>query len=359
MINSDFLNTYNEKKPSKKTAIEISKFISKAKKFGDKLSDSCLICGIKPTSFCNSHSLPSFVLRKLSSDGKLLTGHSLITHRDKKPSGINNSLTFTCICEHCDNTFFQEYENEDALKSKITDIAINEIAIKNHLRYLYKQNESLNVYNRLSKENKHKLYAEDYFYRNQQMLCEHNIRDSYEKLERLIKRKSWSNHFIIDEINLDYPTQMAYQGFVSIACGFDGLINNVYDYSLSNRINQLGICVFPYDNGTKILLFCENNAPRMKYFYKHYWKLSLEEKLYVINYLILLYEEDFVIDGNFNIKSLTKDTLLLIHQTDLIGHDPSMYIKGPTESPDVSFNSLIETYGLKTSGNVYNFLAKH
>ena len=75
---------------------------------------SCIICGRECTSFCNSHTIPRFVLKNIAENGYLAHSYSSLQMPliDKK-TGINKTLTFSCICNDCDNTKFQEYENPD------------------------------------------------------------------------------------------------------------------------------------------------------------------------------------------------------------------------------------------------------
>lgn len=55
----------------------------------------CLCCGKNVTSFCNSHTLPRFILKSISDNGMVYTSNNYF----KMPltgieSGLNNSGTF-------------------------------------------------------------------------------------------------------------------------------------------------------------------------------------------------------------------------------------------------------------------------
>ena len=54
-------------------------------------------------------------------------------------NGVNKSGTFNYICNDCDNTFFQDYENPDNIVQPPTDKILAEIAVKNMLLQLSKR----------------------------------------------------------------------------------------------------------------------------------------------------------------------------------------------------------------------------
>lgn len=107
--------------------------------------DKCILCGKPQTSFCNSHSVPQLSLRNIADNGKVLHA-SLLMGIDVVDieKGVNNSGTFHFICNECDGTFFQDYENEQNLKSIPTDKMLAEIAVKNILLQLSKRGRKKN-----------------------------------------------------------------------------------------------------------------------------------------------------------------------------------------------------------------------
>lgn len=353
MLEIKILNTFSKRKISKRKKKHLSIFESslRVNDDGDKI---CPICNKKVNSFCGSHSLPKFVLKHLADNGIIKTGKSFQSGTYKTIFGINNTLIFNSICRECDNSFFQDYENENAFNTKITDVAINEIALKNYFRYLYKQQREVIRFSKLVKQEKYE--DKKAIYLNQLFLSKANVEETMNKIDKSIKDKNKHNYYVIDEIDLDYRTELAYQGFITPIYGFDGLINNIYDYNLNNKIYQLGLCVFPHKNGTKIILFCEEGATKLKFFYRKYRMLALEQKLYVINYMLLLFEEDWVINGSFKAK-LNIDTLLLINQRDVV----CQATNNPFELLDnlSLVESTKDTFSLKTEGNIYNFLANN
>lgn len=81
-------------------------------------------------------------------------------------------------------------------------------------------------------------------------------------------------------------------------------------------------------------------------------------KLYIINYILMMYEEDWIVDGKFSKSILNKETLLLINQTTIL-QEYTNHLKSPYESTNVSLDFLEKNYHLETKGGIYNFLEKH
>lgn len=57
--------------------------------------DTCIICGKKQTSFCNSHSVPRMVIKNIADNGRLYHANKLIDMPIVDTGkGVNNSVTF-------------------------------------------------------------------------------------------------------------------------------------------------------------------------------------------------------------------------------------------------------------------------
>lgn len=102
----------------------------------------CIICGKPKTSFCNSHSVPQMALRPIAENGIVLQASAVLGVDEKIidiENGVNKSGTFNYICNVCDNSFFQDYENPDIIVRPPTDKILAEIAVKNMLLQLSKR----------------------------------------------------------------------------------------------------------------------------------------------------------------------------------------------------------------------------
>ena len=80
----------------------------------------CLFCAKECSSFCNSHSIPRFVLKNITKNGKLCTPSAFINKQlSTSEKGLNNSGTFHLICNDCDSKEFAEYENINSWNKSI------------------------------------------------------------------------------------------------------------------------------------------------------------------------------------------------------------------------------------------------
>lgn len=76
--------------------------------------NKCFICHKKCNSFCNSHTIPRFVLKNIEEEGMVL--RSVLNNdlpKYKKPFGLNKAEMFNLICNDCDKLSFSDYENPE------------------------------------------------------------------------------------------------------------------------------------------------------------------------------------------------------------------------------------------------------
>lgn len=323
--------------------------------------EKCQLCGEKITTLHNSHCLPQFILKEISKGGLIRLGQDLSgVGRTNAKHSLSDSLTFKNICSQCDNNFFKDYENQNLFYEPINDLILNEIAAKNCLRYIFKNNVR-KLYNKNILEKFP--HANTQLFENQKFLAEIDEFEYKETLRKIVKNKNDSLFYLIDDINLPYKTAMAFQGPIALQCDFDGsAINDTHNYNPNYKIQTLNVCVFPHDKGTKIILFCKHNSNRLRKFYKKFKKLDLDKKLYCINYMILLESEEWFVKWNFDEKLINQETRDLISTVDEIeigttyeenfSANREEYIKEASEI-------VREKFKLKTEGNIFNFLAKN
>ena len=110
--------------------------------------DKCIVCGKQTTRLCNSHSVPRMILRNISENGQVIQANGLIgIEVIDIEKGVNNSGTFKFICQECDATLFQTYENPDNIRGeKLSDKLLAEIALKDVLLMLSKRNVEREIY---------------------------------------------------------------------------------------------------------------------------------------------------------------------------------------------------------------------
>lgn len=367
MSEIEFINIIDEYKmpkfAKKRMAILESKIRTLARQKAKE--ENCELCGKKCSSFCNSHSLPRFILKEMSKNGKVISGHALFASEPNvKETGLNNCLTFDFICDDCDNKYFKNYENIKSADEPVTSVIMNEIALKNHLKYLYKRKFDKQRYLAANEIMGDPLHNDPFVggqrISNNLLLCDLDINDTKKKVDFLKKNLEKDNYYLIDEIVLPYRTKIAFQGTICPVAGFSGdIINKSYCYEENNKLELLHVAIFPIKEKTKIIVFTKDGNNQIKKFYKPYRKLNLEEKLYSLNYLILLTQEEWCINPGLNIKDLNDETIYLINQSDV-----SFYTKTYEEmingvhKEKLIMQNLDPIYTIKTSGNIYNFLSE-
>jgi len=256
--------------------------------------DCCFLCGKKMDSFCNSHTVPRFVLKNISVDGKAYNGFHF-SNRNFMPNdnGLSKILTFRMICNDCDRKYFNDYENEAALLNEPSNHLLAEIALKNALfdlckrlrdRETYKLFDA-KLYEPLGKEIRdeaNELTISDtlFFYRRSKKIIDNNLKSGFDITYYKI---------------LDKKVPIAIQTDITLYQCFGKMINDVYDLSPNWRTQPLNLCVFPLVEKTVVLLFHHRDDRNLKTFDKAFLKLSDDDKLKYINYLIFRYTENFAI----------------------------------------------------------------
>lgn len=126
--------------------------------------DKCLICQKKVTSFCNSHSVPKFVLKNIEDRGSVYTSnHFFELPIEKEEKGLLEAGTFHIICKECDSSIFRDYEDEIALLKEPTNRIMAEMALKNTLITIDKRNFEIQLYEKLRKEYSYLPEITEYF----------------------------------------------------------------------------------------------------------------------------------------------------------------------------------------------------
>ena len=124
---------------------ELSRSLSSAR--SSAKGSNCFICKNKCDSFCNSHSVPQFCLRKIADKGKVLQSGL----QEEFPllgddTGVKKAGIFFLICHNCDNTKFQEYENPQSYNQQISQTILAQIAMKNTLQLISKRKIEYQLY---------------------------------------------------------------------------------------------------------------------------------------------------------------------------------------------------------------------
>lgn len=310
----------NEENIKQQFRILFNKLLKNAKI--DAKLDYCFYCEKKITSFCNSHTIPKFVLKNVSKTGMIYnSNHYLPLGKENlidEENGVNNAGIFRLICRNCDSKLFQDYENIQNIKLEPTNKMMAEIALKNIFHEIYKKNFETQFQKKLCElySNNYNVTesAKSYILVNELNLNE--LKHDAKRFKTIIEKNLKSGLKLIFWHKCNYIVPIAFQGPICLYCDLNGrIINNIYDYSPTNFMQYIHICVFPLESESIIMVFRHKDDTQYKGFEKQFAKLSLEQKLNLISYIIVEYSDDFFVSkeakeeliNNSNMENTTLD----------------------------------------------------
>lgn len=280
--------------------IEARKMLGRLKK-NSRLStkpDRCLWCGKKTSQFCESHTIPQFVLRNIATDGKLDYYNSFMENPlENTDQGIAETAIFRLICRECDNTLFQKYEDEKKLKEYPTEQILELIALKNTLFFLSKRLFETEFNNQMIRNN----YEVDW-YSLKQMVNNLDVQDYIWEFDRIREMlEDGKKHFtLISWDMVHYRVPVAYQGQFSVYGDREGnIVTDIYDHS-SDRINKrMHLCVFPLIDSSVIFSFYHEDDHEYDVFADQIRNMEKAERLSFLGYLLFFMAEDMAIAKKF------------------------------------------------------------
>ncbi|MCM3257305.1 hypothetical protein M3664_05830 [Paenibacillus lautus] len=272
----------------------------------------CYICNTECSSFCNSHSVPRFCLDNIAIDGRLLYSGNLIDSvMFDKPKGINEAGTFKIICNDCDSKVFKDYENPENYFKEPNDKMLSQMAMKNYLKNISKRELENALYPNI--EQLPGEFVEYIHSINELDLKEYVMGFEYSKKATVSK---WNDHFYLAYFeSLDYVVPIAFQNCVSLIADFEGnTINDIYNSSQEYLLSEMHISVLPFKDHSVVLFFIKNEEKRYRTFLRQFKKLTIQEKLKVINYIIFSYSEDIFIYKGLDKEILENEELRKVAQ---------------------------------------------
>lgn len=264
----------------------------------DSKLEYCLCCKKNVTSFCNSHSLPRFILKNISNDGYVLTSNNYF----KMPlfdnsKGLNNSGIFKRICRECDKKLFKNYESTEQLLSRPMKKIMTQIDLKNCLRMYDKRLNEIALYDILLNKNPNNFMLRNFIETQRVNYLDLNeIKNELERDLQILSKSSSSSFELIFWEKLDYVTPIAYQGHIALVGDLKGnTINDIYNKNEQYVIENINICVFPLPNQTIVMVFINKDNKKYKEFIRQFKLLTKDQKLQLISYIIFNYSEDFFV----------------------------------------------------------------
>ena len=246
----------------------------------------CVLCGKECSSFCNSHSVPQFALYRVAENGMVsetLQNKALL---HEKSLGVKQTGTFKLICDTCDNESFQDYENPSSYSKEPTNKMIAQIALKNYLQMVYKRLVERELFTLLGQKFPHNKDISDEKVFIETLDLSGYI-SSLKYAQKAIKKANDKYYYLYYYKVLDYVVPYTAQSAITLISDFDDeVINNLYNLSPEYKTKDIHVAVFPLETTSVVMLFIEEGEKRYRNFYKQFKKLSPEDQLSAINYII-------------------------------------------------------------------------
>jgi hypothetical protein len=337
--------------------IDVKKFLSKfaSNSREDAKSDKCLYCNKEITKFCNSHSVPASFLRNIAIDGKVYTSNLIIDlPLLDQEKGVNNSGTFHIICRDCDSKIFQDYESLNDFRAEVTSRMIAQIAMKNHLRSISKRRFEIALYENVISEIKKKqgaLFVDSGLFDQVIEVSKWDLNEYYKgfrRAKKVIEKGLEQEYYLFFCKRLDYTVPLAFQCEVALHYDFNGyVINNVFVKDPKYKVPTLHVAVFPLKTGSIVALFIDKHEKRYRPFYKQFAKLTEEEQLAAINYIIFSLSEDVYLSKKVH-DAISGDEML----KKINGLTSIQFSTSPEMNPEL----IKKNFSFSHMGSIPNFL---
>lgn len=341
-----------EKYKAKKVDInkQISQIYSCARRKAKK--EACELCNENCGSFCNSHSIPRFVLERIAKNGMLsMTLQGEIPTIDSE-IGLNKTGVFHLICPNCDNITFKEYENPQSYNHLPTQKILAQIALKNYLQMVSKRNIEYELYGILAD----RFPGNEDLFMEKRKISQIDLYEYHKGMRLAIKALSdniGKNYHVAYFRVLDYVVPFATQTSLSLISDFnDSVINNIYNTDINYFIKNIHVSVFPLENSSVILLFIENGEKRYRNFYRQLNKLDELDQLAAINYIVFSYTENVFINPDVydKVKKDEKFMDVCKKSTDITAEAPFIF-----ENP---LDKVVQEFSLTKRNEIPNLLSK-
>ena len=180
-----------------------------------------------------------------------------------------------------------------------------------------------------------------------------SLREEYKKLNQLINTSAESIKYKVIYIRyLSYVVPFAFQDEIVLSVDILGkVVNNVFSDDEKYCMQSIRICVFPLELKTLVLVYRDKKAKRYLNFEKQFAKLSEDSKLAVINYVIFLYSENYLISNAVD-KSIFDSNLAKC--SEVISSDIML-----DDDKDVYSKEYIKRYRLDRYDEFENLLSEY
>lgn len=294
----------------------------------------CPICNRQLGKTCNSHSIPQMVLKTIETNGHFYNKNIVdnMMFFDSE-TGTNNTGTFHYICNSCDNTYFSDYENPEAIHAVPNNRVLIEIAVKDMLQKMQQKafEIALYKYDILLRKNNIVRDLEDAI-----RVLELDFRDYNECIDKLKKEKEENagDFKIIYRTVLPYITPIAMQECFTIYRDRLGKKINDLNIGEGERVQVVHMCVFPHNENTTVLMFYDAADTSYDSLYEQFANSTEEENLKYVNYYMLALGENYFYSEKIS-KTILQDKSLKKISQEYIGERGNFGVMTATTRSDL------------------------
>ncbi|MCD3216156.1 hypothetical protein G8S55_02665 [Clostridium botulinum C] len=262
---------------------------------------------------------------------------------------IKNAGTFQSICRECDGKIFQAYESPNNYEGEPTPQMIAQIAMKNYLKAINKRLNEHAMFDILNERVSESTKIIDYM-KYIQMVDLNEYKHRFQKAKRL-STKMWSGeYYVFYYERLNYVVPIAFQSNISLIVDLEGkIVNDIYYKDPKYKLQDCHICVFPLKDSSVIMMFVDSTYKRYRNFYKKFKKLSHEEKLAIVNYIIFLYSEDIFLSKKIPTEILKNKELIDVAKQSSLAISINPFMKVIEKAKEI--------YSLSKYKNIPNLLS--
>ena len=309
--------TYQPKEKLSAEEIDLRKRVSRRFSYArdNAKLKHCVLCEKESSSFCNSHSVPQFALHNIAEEGMVSQTLQNKAPMHEKCIGVKQAGTFHIICNSCDSKAFQEYENPDSYRSEPTNKMLAQIALKDYLLIVDKRLIERELFTSIGDD-----YPQNKSYADEKVFIENLDLVGYlseiKYAQKAIENSGDKYYHLCYYKVLDYVVPYTAQSGITLVGDFnDEVVNNICNLSPKYKIKDLHIAVFPLETQSVIMLFTEDGDKRYRKFYRQLKKLSFEDQLSAINYMIFANTENVFLNPKVQEKVRDNEKFMDICRT--------------------------------------------
>ena len=346
---------------SQEEYIKFSKFMSSFNIPKKEKEKRCFVCKKKGIKYCNSHTIPQFILRNITHDGKLWNTQIFNSAKFiNKEVGINSTQVFHCICSDCDNKIFKEYETKENYQTEPSQLMLKQIALKNHISRFYKHNIEKRMFNSVLKEFTNITNDLEQIIRYKIKVTEHNYRYNNKRANFLLKTL---NNDVLYKIcfykKLNYVVPYTVQANSILCLGFnDEKLASTFDYPSLDYADDIHFCIYPLEKESVIFIFCDKSLTIYDDFFEALKAKDEEEQLSIINFIAFAYFEDIFLNNKINTSIIENYSMKYITQEQMITYSDASKIKNLTKEEHEFYKwNALSNFSIDNNHKIPNLLS--